>query len=241
MRRICIIILIFFPFVCFAQGQITRPVKKQQQTEVNNTKDQETPKKKTQSAPKTSKSEPQKPTQGFINGHEWVDLGLPSGTKWATCNIGAWTPTSRGGYFAWGYAEYSNKNGLWNNSVEYLRSMRIINSNNVLTKTHDAASVNWGGTWRMPTKVEFEELKSECTWTWIDYGEHKGYKVIGPNGEYIYFPAAGRSDIETKSSGYYWSATKEENSVFILLFSDSGIQVCRQYMKMNISVRPVTD
>lgn len=110
MRKIIIALFVLFPLISFAQGQITRPVKKQQQTETPKTKTKEAPKTSNSesqnttknSVPKESSLENKKPTQGYINGHEWVDLGLPSGTKWATCNVGATYPHENGNYYAWG-------------------------------------------------------------------------------------------------------------------------------------------
>ncbi|MBO7269682.1 MAG: InlB B-repeat-containing protein, partial [Bacteroidales bacterium] len=114
---------------------------------------------------------------GSENDHEWVDLGLPSGLKWATCNVGANTPEGYGDYFAWG--ETSPKNDYSWSTYKYCKG-----SKNTLTKyntdsnygtvdnkitldlSDDAARANWGGKWRMPTKAEQDELINNCTWTW---------------------------------------------------------------------------
>src|SRR5574344_2053355 len=124
-----------------------------------------------------------------------VDLGLS--VKWADHNVGATNPEDYGAYFAWGETEtkidYSESTSKWNNvSCSSLQSQGVIDSNSNLTATYDAATVNWGKSWRMPTKVEINELKTKCTWTWTttSNGIH-GYKVVGTNGNSIFLPAAG--------------------------------------------------
>ena len=105
-----------------------------------------------------------RPTPVEYNGHMYIDLGLPSGTKWATCNLGATNPEDRGDYYSWGETQPHNENilneGLWHeNELGILRRHGAIDGNNNLTAGYDAATANWGGKWRMPTKAEFEELK----------------------------------------------------------------------------------
>ena len=133
---------------------------------------------------------------GEIAGHIYVDLGLPSGLKWATCNIGADKPEDYGDYFAWGETETKSTYTVDNSatyglSISQLQSQGIINVDNNLTPSHDAAAVNWGGSWRMPTKTEQEELINNCTWTWPTQNGVYGCKVTGPNGNSIFLPAAG--------------------------------------------------
>ena len=124
-----------------------------------------------------------------INGHEYVDLGLPSGLKWATCNVGASSPSDYGNYYAWG--ETSTKSEYTeSNSKTRGKNMGDIGGNSA----YDAARANWGGSWRLPTKAEFEELLNRCTWTWTSQNGHKGYLVKGPNGRSIFIPAAGGRD-----------------------------------------------
>lgn len=98
---------------------------------------------------------------GKIEGHKYVDLGLPSGLKWATCNIGAKTPEDYGEYFAWGETspkeEYTEENSL-THRVE----MKDISGSAI----YDAATANWGGSWRIPTKNEMEELSFYCKFEW---------------------------------------------------------------------------
>ena len=150
---------------------------------------------------------------GEINGYGYVDLGLPSGVKWATCNVGASSPEEYGDYFAWGETttktEYSSSStsGL---SISELQSQGYIDGNNNLTPQHDAATANWGGNWRMPTKDEMQELLDNCEWIWTAWSGVDGYKVIGSNGNCIFLPAAGyRVGLllhEVGSNGGYWSS-----------------------------------
>ena len=156
------------------------------------------------------------------NSHDWVDLGLPSGLKWATCNVGANAPEEYGDYFAWGEVEpkttydwstYKWCNGSYDTQTKYCTdsSYGTVDNKTVLDKEDDAAAVNWGGKWRMPTKAEQNELRQQCTWTWTSKGGVNGYQVTGPNGKSIFLPAAGyRIDISlysVGSYGYYWSSS----------------------------------
>ena len=122
--------------------------------------------------------------RGTIRGHEWVDLGLS--VKWATCNVGASQPHGYGNYYAWGEtttkSEYTE-----DNSRTYGANMSDISGKS----SYDAARANWGGSWRLPTKREMEELENKCTWTWTSQSGVKGYRVTGPNGNSIFLPAAG--------------------------------------------------
>ena len=159
------------------------------------------------------------------NGHEYVDLGLPSGIKWATCNVGATTPEGYGDYFAWGetspkttynWSTYKYCNGSYDTMIKYCTNSDYgtVDNKTTLELTDDAARVNWGGKWRMPTKAEQDELRSSsnCTWTWTTQNEVKGYKVTSKkNGNSIFLPAAGyRIDdnlLNAGSYGYYWSSS----------------------------------
>ena len=112
---------------------------------------------------------------GSHNGHDWVDLGLPSGLKWAVCNVGADSPEGYGFYFAWGETEtksrYSWNTYKWCNGSYYTQTKYCTNSSygtvdnkTTLDLSDDAARANWGGSWRMPTKAEQDELRNNCTW-----------------------------------------------------------------------------
>ncbi len=155
------------------------------------------------------------PTIGTINGHEWIDLGLS--VKCATCNVGASSPSDYGNYYAWGETKtksfYTEGNSITN-------SRKI--GNIAGDSQYDAARANWGGTWRLPTKIEIEELMNVCNYMPTVIGGHNGYNVIGPNGNSIFLPAAGIYGEEADGNGgtvyglgelgYYWSATPNEDS-----------------------------
>ena len=151
-----------------------------------------------------------------VGNYEYVDLGLPSGLKWATCNVGASSPEDCGNYYAWGEtetkSEYTESNSLtYGLTISELQSQGYIDGSGNLAPSHDAARANWGSSWRMPTKEELEELENECTWTWTTQNGVNGCKVTGPNGNHIFLPAAGwrggTSLGADGSYGYYWSST----------------------------------
>ena len=141
----------------------------------------------------------------------YVDLGLPSGTLWAICNIGASKPEENGDYFAWGETK-GYKSGKKNFSWKNYKWSGSRNRNGVLTKycndgkygkkgftddkkeldlEDDAAYVNWGSNWRIPSKAQTEELREKCNWKWTTYKGTEGYIVQGPNGNTLFLPAAG--------------------------------------------------
>ncbi|MCQ2245849.1 MAG: hypothetical protein MJZ69_03555 [Bacteroidaceae bacterium] len=194
-----------------------------------------------------------KPVSGNINGHDWVDLGLS--VKWATCNVGANSPEDYGGYYAWG--ETSTKSIYsWSNCFDCLDDNG--NSWSIYKKGgktelepnggHDTARQNWGGTWRMPTLEELDELNDKCTWKWTTKGGHNGYVVTGPNGNSIFLPAAGFL-YETKSAyvggyGFYWSSTLDYGNSLAgrrLGFYASVHDIKSLDRRHGLSVRPVTD
>lgn len=161
---------------------------------------------------------------GTINGYDYVDLGLPSGIKWATCNIGASSPEECGSYYAWGETTtktiYTDNNSkYYNKSTESLRNQGVINYSGNLTSSYDPASKYWSSTWRMPTLAEMKELVDKCTWIWTTLNERSGFRVTGPNGKNIFLPASGWYN--SASSGTleqvnerseYWTSTIVENS-----------------------------
>ena len=176
-----------------------------------------------------------------INGHEYVDLGLPSGLKWASCNIGASAPDAFGNYYAWGElnvkAEYSP-----NTSTTMSKQMKDISSN----PQYDVANATWGESWRMPTEKELYELINVCTWTWTTQNGVEGYKVTGPNGNSIFLPVAGyrywSSLRNVRSYGYYWASSPYQNDyAYCLYFSVKGHGVYSSNRYRGQSVRPVTE
>ncbi len=182
------------------------------------------------------------------NGYEYVDLGLPSGLKWATCNVGANNPEDYGNYYAWGETStkstYTEDNSLtYRHSISELQAQGIIDGNNNLTSSHDAAATNWGGSWRMPTKEEQQELIDNCTWTWT---AQNGYRVTGSNGNSIFLPAAGRKGSSLDyvgSHGRYWSSTSYEDIYCArsLLFDSGNHYVSNFSRYYGFTVRPVSE
>ena len=194
-----------------------------------------------------------------INGHEYVDLGLPSGIKWATCNVGATKPEEFGGYYAWGETEekenyswstYKWCNGSSNTMTKYCTnsSYGTVDNKTVLDPKDDVAHVKWGGTWRMPTKAEQDELRNNCTWTWTIQNGVEGYKVTGPNGNSIFLPAAGYRDgtgaYNRGSVGFCWSSSlgsDYSNNAYYLYFSSGNHVWNGKYRCDGLSVRPVSE
>ncbi len=178
-----------------------------------------------------------------INGHDFVDLDLPSGLKWATCNVGAKSSSEYGNYYAWGEIE-TKESYTQQNCVTWEQEIGDISGN----PQYDAARANWGGTWRMPTEVEFRELLNYCTWTWTIEGGNNGYRVIGPNGNSIFLPAAGyrygTSLYYAGSYGGYWCSTPNESSTqsACSLYFNSDDHDTNWYSRFyGRSVRPVSD
>lgn len=160
---------------------------------------------------------------GKHEGHEYVDLGLPSGLKWATCNVGANSPEDYGYYFAWGETQ-PKENYYWSTykygtdydqltkycSDSYYGKDGFTDNKTVLDPEDDAATANWGDAWRMPTKAEQDELRTKCKWDWTTQNGVNGYKVTGPNGNSIFLPAVGcmnRGSLNSAGYGYYWSSS----------------------------------
>lgn len=152
--------------------------------------------------------------ENLINGHEYVDLGLS--VKWATCNVGANSPEEYGDYFAWGETStketyYKDNCATYGLSISELQSQGYIDGEGNLTAQYDAATANWGGDWRMPTKDEVNELRNNCTWTWTTQNSVNGYNVEGPNGNSIFLPAAGyysyQSFKDAGTRGFYWTSS----------------------------------
>ena len=183
---------------------------------------------------------------GTLNGHDWVDLELPSGLKWATCNVGASSPEGYGNYYAWG--ETTTKSSYTeDNSTTYGKEMSDIGGN----ASYDVARKQWGSSWRLPTKAEFEELLDEdnCTREWTTQSGVNGYKVTSKiNGASIFLPAAGirsgSSLDDAGSYGGYWSSTpfgsSTESASSLHFYSGSrSTGWSRRYGGR--SVRPVTE
>lgn len=191
---------------------------------------------------------------GNTNGHEYVDLGLS--VKWATCNVGANSPTDYGDYYAWGETEtksdYSRATyfDFVNGITKY-----ALDKKTQLDPEDDAAHVKWGGNWRMPTDVELAELRntSNCSWTWkSNYNGSgiNGYEVRSKKSGYtdkcIFLPAAGyrggSSFSDAGSYGDYWSSSlNEDYSDFArdVFFNSSNVYRGYDGRYYGLSVRPV--
>ena len=143
---------------------------------------------------------------GAENGHDYVDLGLPSGTKWATCNVGASKPQDYGNYYAWGevttkstYNWSTYLDGNMSSSSDCGTSKDALNGVTDIAGTqYDAAKVNWGGKWRMPTREQQDELRNKCYWVWTE--SYNNSNVKG----YIVYKAKTSSD---KGKKIYLSGT----------------------------------
>ena len=194
--------------------------------------------------------------QELKNGHEYVDLGLS--VKWATCNVGASKPEEYGDYFAWGettpkstydWSTYKYCNGSFDSLTKYNNksSYGTVDNKTTLELSDDAARANWGGSWRMPTKAEQDELREKCTWTWTTQNGVSGYKVTSKiNGNSIFLPAAGcRLDSSlygAGSYGYYWSSSlnaSRSSGAYGLYFSSGGVGWNSYNRNYGQPVRPV--
>ena len=197
-----------------------------------------------------------------VNGHAYVDLGLPSGLLWATCNVGADNPEDYGGYFAWGetqpkdyydWSTYQYCNGSNSTMTKYCTNADYGNNGFVDNQTtlfpeDDAATTNWGSDWRMPTKEEWQELYNNTTWTWTTQNGVNGRLFTAANGNSLFLPAAGsRWDGELDyagSYGYYWSSslyTDRPGSAWYLDVNSGDTYVGNNYRYVGFSVRPVLE
>lgn len=192
-----------------------------------------------------------------IQGHEYVDLGLPSGLLWATCNIGADRPEQGGSYYAWGEIEAKDRYD-WNTyqlgtqaSNDDISTFGIKDGQYDLDHWHDAAAMNWGSEWSIPSKMQFTELICRCTWRQTTVNGVLCMEGKGPNGNKILFPYAGAMNItdcqNVGNYGTYW--TSEVNAdqcyrskVFFIsnlyskpeMWDNSGLRY------IGNSIRPVT-
>ena len=164
---------------------------------------------------------------GNIGGHDYVDLGLPSGTLWATCNVGASKPEDYGNYFAWGetstkstydWDTYKYANGAYNKQTKYCSESDYGNNGftdnlTTLQTSDDPAMVNWGSRWCMPTKAQWEELESNTTSKWTLRNGVRGRLFTAKNGRTVFLPTSGKrkgrkltyAGSSSSSSGCYWS------------------------------------
>lgn len=178
-----------------------------------------------------------------------IDLGLS--VKWAAYNVGAEAPEEYGDYYAWGetetkskydwstYLDSPNRNG--DSFTKYAPDKKT-----VLDPEDDVAHVKWGGSWRIPTYAEQDELRTKCSWTWTTQNGVKGIMVIGPNGNSIFLPAAGYLHISSLFSdgmdGKYWSSSFFERysyTALFLYFYRAKVDLNYDLRCYGLSVRPV--
>ena len=194
--------------------------------------------------------------------HEYVDLGLPSGTLWATCNIGADNPEDYGDYFAWGETEpkevyswtnYKWCNGSYNTLTKYCSNSDygangFVDNKKELDPEDDAAYVNWGPSWRMPTMAQLQELVENCTWQLTKQNGVDGQLAKGPNGKTLFLPAASYyydSWLNVEGiNGDYWSSEGGFSTSYLafdLYFEWEGNVYWDDFMlrKNGLSVRAV--
>ncbi len=192
------------------------------------------------------------------DNREWVDLGLPSGTLWATCNVGADSPEEFGDYFAWGETEpketYEWSNYKWCKGAkdrltkywDYSHSTYIDPTE--LEPGDDAATVNWGKWWRTPSWEEFNELcdNSICKWKWTQINGVNGMLVTGPNGNTLFLPAGsnqnGTNIPAAGEIGVLWTRTVYRYQTIYagyLLFKSNGFGLSHMKRYIGCPVRPV--
>ncbi len=189
--------------------------------------------------------------------HEYVDLGLPSGTLWATCNIGANSPEDYGDYFAWGETApkqiYEIETYMWYNNSYYMFTKYCTNSSygyvdnkTELDPEDDAAYVNWGPSWRIPSLEQIQELIDHCNWLRTSMNGVRVNMVTGPNGNTIFLPTAGyrnhSSIYNDITYGYIWSRTlsnDETYSAYGLHFNPGQHEVIIFYRATGFTVRAV--
>ena len=206
---------------------------------------------------------------GTANGHEWVDLGLPSGTKWATCNIGASKPEDYGNYYAWGetqtksvysWESYRYAQGTsWKDHrlTKYCNNSSYGNNGftdnlTTLQGSDDPATANWGSGWHTPSKTQWDELLANTINQWTTRNGVAGRLFTSKkNGKTLFLPVAGnRYDGNLSgagSRGYYWSRSLSSDGVdgpadawYLYFFSD-GCNMTRSGRHYGRSVRPVRE
>ena len=194
------------------------------------------------------------------DGHEYVDLGLPSGTLWATCNVGAKKPEEYGSDFAWGetatksrcdWDNYKWCNGSSNTLTKYCvdSTYGMVDNKTELDPEDDAATINWSRIWCMPSLDQIKELcNPEYTTTeWTTLNGVQGRMITSrKNGKTLFLPAAGLNanygNIEIGFSGYYWSRslrTDNTNNAFIINFYSDSFTWSSIARRRGYSVRPV--
>ena len=194
-------------------------------------------------------NEPLTTSIDLVSLFNYVDLGLPSGLKWANCNLGASSPEKQGKYYAWG--EIAEKQAYnWETYEFYKDSMLVKYTDSdgltSLETDNDAATSMLGSAWRMPTREEFAELYDNCNKEYTTQNEVNGYRFTGPNGNSIFLPLAGGRDGEglmsNGESGFYWVSTLYSDDIeyawgFIL--EPASCYETSYYRMLGQTIRPV--
>lgn len=195
--------------------------------------------------------------KGWNCGHEWqydyVDLGLPSGTLWATCNVGAFAPEEYGYYYAWGETEpkdtynwetYKWCNGTYNTLTKYnsYSDHGTVDFKTVLDMEDDAAHVNCGGLWCIPTLDDFKELYDNCSWSWTTLNGVKGYTVSVQNGNFIFLPAPKKEN--SINMGSFWTSSLYSNNncnydAYYFWIVSNSRSLDHSYRANGVAIRPV--
>lgn len=199
-------------------------------------------------------------THKLLNGYTYVDLGLPSKTYWAYANVGATNPEDYGNYYAWGETEqkdtydwstYQYCNGSENSLTKYCSNSEYGDNGftddlTILEASDDAANVNMGSFWRMPTHEEMQELYDNCTYEWTNHNGINGRLFTGPNGNTIFLPAAGnRYDSslgDTGTNGFYATSSLDSRIPYqswYLNFYSGNCSIDSDDRYFGISVRAV--
>ena len=181
----------------------------------------------------------------FINGYEYVDLGLPSGLKWAAHNFGATMPFEIGDYLAWG--EHQAKDIYTSgNSVTYGHTLGDISGD----IEYDAPAFSWGATWRIPTESEARELIDNCTLEWTSMNNVQGALFTGPNGKQIFLPSGGfatEGNIDfADAEGAYWTSSPDPSdpvyySTFFYFYNNNVANIGWFSRYAGLLVRPVSE
>ena len=200
-------------------------------------------------------------SSGKANGHEYVDLGLPSGLKWATCNVGATKPEGDGKYFSWGetkgtdpyssnwndYPFHETKKGLFSKK-DVMIKYNEKDKKTILEGCDDIARVQWKGKWRMPTIDDFQELLHHCKSKWEKLNGIKGRSFTGPNGRKLFLPVCCEFDERRYVPfGAYWSSTllssnpDEVQYALTISFDSKKVSDGNKFRYNGLHIRPVMD
>lgn len=184
-------------------------------------------------------------SDGVTADHHYVDLGLPSGTKWATCNLGAESNDQPGNFYSWGEI-YPKKVYTSNTLQEAIKD--VIFDDKPIRKEYDAANAAWGGSWRLPTDEEAQELMDLCTRQLVLVNGRWGVKLTGLNGHSIFLPPAGHMEGVNlngpEALGYYWTSNSvngSSNNAIAFFFGTGSFIKNANARWRGFSIRPVCD